>query len=227
MSHAKLIAEPWDVGQMDSYDLGRFPPLWSEWNGKYRDTMRDFWRSHRIGLRRVRHPVRRLVGPVRLGPAPPDRVGQPHHRARRLHPARPRLLRRQAQRGQRRGQPRRHRRQPVLELRRRGPDRRPRHPGPAGTPVPGHARHPAAVVRRADAARRRRARPHPAGQQQRLLPGQRDLLVRLVQRRQRSARLHQAPDRAARTPPGVPPPPLPDRRRRRRAGLVHPGRAPP
>jgi isoamylase len=50
VSQAKLIAEPWDVGQMDSYDLGRFPPLWSEWNGKYRDTMRDFWRSHPVGL---------------------------------------------------------------------------------------------------------------------------------------------------------------------------------
>ena len=47
VSRAKLIAEPWDVGQMDSYDLGGFPPLWREWNGKYRDTMRDFWRSHR------------------------------------------------------------------------------------------------------------------------------------------------------------------------------------
>jgi isoamylase len=47
---AKLIAEPWDVGQFDSYDLGRFPPLWREWNGKYRDTMRDFWRSHPVGL---------------------------------------------------------------------------------------------------------------------------------------------------------------------------------
>src|ERR1700750_312442 len=42
-SQAKLIAEPWDVGQADSYALGKFPPLWSEWNGKYRDTMRDFW----------------------------------------------------------------------------------------------------------------------------------------------------------------------------------------
>jgi glycogen operon protein len=50
VSRAKLIAEPWDVGQMDSYDLGRFPPLWSEWNGRYRDTMRDFWRSHPVGL---------------------------------------------------------------------------------------------------------------------------------------------------------------------------------
>ena len=50
VSRAKLVAEPWDVGQMDSYDLGRFPPLWREWNGKYRDTMRDFWRSHPVGL---------------------------------------------------------------------------------------------------------------------------------------------------------------------------------
>ena len=46
VSQAKLVAEPWDVGQTDSYELGRFPPLWREWNGKYRDTMRDFWRSH-------------------------------------------------------------------------------------------------------------------------------------------------------------------------------------
>jgi len=50
VSRAKLVAEPWDVGQMDSYDLGRFPPLWREWNGKYRDSMRDFWRSHQIGI---------------------------------------------------------------------------------------------------------------------------------------------------------------------------------
>ena len=50
VSRAKLVAEPWDVGQMDSYDLGRFPPVWREWNGKYRDTMRDFWRSHPVGI---------------------------------------------------------------------------------------------------------------------------------------------------------------------------------
>jgi glycogen operon protein len=50
VSPAKLVAEPWDVGQMDSYDVGRFPPLWREWNGKYRDAMRDFWRSHPIGI---------------------------------------------------------------------------------------------------------------------------------------------------------------------------------
>ncbi len=46
ISQAKLIAEPWDVGRLDSYDVGRFPPLWSEWNGRFRDTTRDWWRSH-------------------------------------------------------------------------------------------------------------------------------------------------------------------------------------
>ncbi len=46
VSRAKLIAEPWDVGQMDS--LGGFPPGWREWNGKYRDSMRNFWRSHPV-----------------------------------------------------------------------------------------------------------------------------------------------------------------------------------
>jgi isoamylase len=50
VSRAKLIAEPWDVGQMDSYALGGFPAGWREWNGKYRDSMRDFWRSHPVGL---------------------------------------------------------------------------------------------------------------------------------------------------------------------------------
>lgn len=45
VGRTKLIAEPWDVGQMDSYSLGRFPPLWSEWNGRYRDGVRDFWRG--------------------------------------------------------------------------------------------------------------------------------------------------------------------------------------
>jgi isoamylase len=50
VSRVKLTAEPWDVGQMDSYNLGRFPPLWREWNGKYRDTMRDFWRSTPVGI---------------------------------------------------------------------------------------------------------------------------------------------------------------------------------
>jgi len=44
LSQVKLIAEPWDVGE-GGYQIGNFPPLWSEWNGKYRDTVRDFWRG--------------------------------------------------------------------------------------------------------------------------------------------------------------------------------------
>ncbi|MDP3712758.1 MAG: glycogen debranching protein GlgX [Mycobacteriales bacterium] len=44
VSQAKLIAEPWDIGH-DGYNVGGFPPLWTEWNGKYRDTVRDYWRG--------------------------------------------------------------------------------------------------------------------------------------------------------------------------------------
>ncbi|HEX5473856.1 MAG TPA: glycogen debranching protein GlgX [Vicinamibacterales bacterium] len=44
VSQLKLIAEPWDVGE-GGYQVGNFPPLWSEWNGKYRDCVRDFWRG--------------------------------------------------------------------------------------------------------------------------------------------------------------------------------------
>lgn len=44
ISQAKLIAEPWDVGE-GGYNVGGFPPLWTEWNGQYRDTVRDFWRG--------------------------------------------------------------------------------------------------------------------------------------------------------------------------------------
>src|SRR6202044_4044811 len=44
VSQVKLIAEPWDVGD-GGYQVGKFPPLWSEWNGKYRDTVRDYWRG--------------------------------------------------------------------------------------------------------------------------------------------------------------------------------------
>ncbi len=45
ISQVKLIAEPWDVGE-GGYQVGNFPAYWSEWNGQYRDTMRDFWRGH-------------------------------------------------------------------------------------------------------------------------------------------------------------------------------------
>jgi isoamylase len=55
VSRVKLIAEPWDVGE-GGYQVGNFPPLWSEWNGKYRDWIRDYWRAQpgslpELGLR--------------------------------------------------------------------------------------------------------------------------------------------------------------------------------
>ncbi|MEU0884271.1 glycogen debranching protein GlgX [Lentzea sp. NPDC005914] len=49
VSQVKLIAEPWDVGP-GGYQVGNFPPLWTEWNGQFRDTVRDFWRGEQATL---------------------------------------------------------------------------------------------------------------------------------------------------------------------------------
>jgi glycogen operon protein len=49
VSQVKLIAEPWDVGP-GGYQVGNFPPQWTEWNGKFRDTVRDFWRGEASSL---------------------------------------------------------------------------------------------------------------------------------------------------------------------------------
>ncbi|MCW2539154.1 MAG: glycogen debranching enzyme GlgX [Frankiales bacterium] len=57
INSVKLIAEPWDIGD-GGYQVGEFPPLWTEWNGKYRDTVRDFW-SHGGGVRDLAY---RLTG---------------------------------------------------------------------------------------------------------------------------------------------------------------------
>ncbi|HLU68201.1 MAG TPA: glycogen debranching protein GlgX [Kofleriaceae bacterium] len=49
LQRVKLIAEPWDLGE-GGYQVGNFPPQWSEWNGKYRDLVRDFWRGEQQKL---------------------------------------------------------------------------------------------------------------------------------------------------------------------------------
>lgn len=49
ISQVKLIAEPWDIGE-GGYQVGNFPPQWSEWNGRYRDTIRDYWRGEAATL---------------------------------------------------------------------------------------------------------------------------------------------------------------------------------
>ena len=122
LRHVKLIAEPWDASP-DGYRVGEFPPPWIEWNDQFRDEIRDFWNGRSPGIRDV---ATRLAGSSDLyaddGRSPYASVNFVD-RARRLHGARPGQLRPQAQRGQRRGQPRRHRQQPLLEPRRRGRDR--------------------------------------------------------------------------------------------------------
>ena len=67
VSQVKLIAEPWDVGE-GGYQVGNFPPQWAEWNGKYRDTVRDFWRGETGHARRIRLP---------RSPAPPTCTSTP------------------------------------------------------------------------------------------------------------------------------------------------------
>ena len=86
LSQVKLIAEPWDVGP-GGYQVGNFPVLWTEWNGLYRDTVRDFWRGATNGVGEF---ASRLTGSSDLyadGRAATGRVDQLHHRPRRLHPA--------------------------------------------------------------------------------------------------------------------------------------------
>ena len=113
------------VGRGRAYQVGRFPGYrWAEWNGRYRDTMRRFVRGE-PGI--VGDVAARLAGSADLyqaARAPPGNSVNfvTCHDGFTLE--RPRVVRRQAQRGQRRGQPRRQRRQHELELRRRGTDRR-------------------------------------------------------------------------------------------------------
>jgi isoamylase len=130
LGRAHIIAEAWDAAGL--YQVGDFPGFrWAEWNGHYRDVMRAFVRGD-PGL--IGDVATRIAGSSDLYQAARPAAGQLHqlrHLPRRLHPVRPGQLRRQAQRGQRRGQPRRPQPQPELELRRRGPHRRPGDPGPA------------------------------------------------------------------------------------------------
>ena len=63
LSQVKLIAEPWDVGE-GGYQVGNFPVLWAEWNGKYRDAVRRFWKGDEGARARDGLPARRQPGPV-------------------------------------------------------------------------------------------------------------------------------------------------------------------
>jgi glycogen operon protein len=58
LSQVKLIAEPWDIGE-GGYQVGNFPVLWAEWNGKYRDAVREYWHNRQVGVAELAY---RLTG---------------------------------------------------------------------------------------------------------------------------------------------------------------------
>ena len=178
LSQVKLIAEPWDVGP-GGYQVGNFPVLWAEWNGIYRDTMRDFWRG--AGERRA-SSRQRFTGSSDLyqatGASRSRRsTSSPRTTASRCATSSP------TTRSTTRRTARATATAPTTTARGTAASR-------ATTDDPEvialRARQQrnfladaAPLAGRADAARRRRARPHAARQQQRLVPGQRALVVRL------------------------------------------------
>ena len=181
LSRVKMIAEPWDLGP-GGYQVGNFPVLWTEWNDQYRDTVRDFWRSSANAATFAsrftgssdlyqddgRHPSASInFVTAHDGFTLADLVSYE-----------------------------RKRNEANLEGNRDGRDdnrswncgvegptddpRGRRAARPAATELPRDA---APLAGRADAARRGRARPHAGRQQQRVVPGQRDVVVRLGARR--------------------------------------------
>ena len=187
LSRVKLIAEPWDIGP-NGYQVGNFPPGWAEWNGRYRDDMRSFWKGDAGLAAGARARPARLRRPVR--PAAAESRGRASTSSPRMTASRSLDLysyNEQAQRGERRGQPRRPLRQPQLELRRRGADRRSRRSSTCATACGATLMatlllsQGTPMLLMGDEVGRT-----PGRQQQRLLPGQRDRLARLEGRRRRA-----------------------------------------
>jgi isoamylase len=176
LSQVKLIAEPWDVGP-GGYQVGNFPILWSEWNGIYRDTMRDFWRGAAPSASSPRaSPARPTSTSPTAASRSPRSTSSPPTTASRCATSSPTTTSTTRPTSR---TTRRHRRQPLVELRRRGPTDDPRSSRCAlASSATSSPRCCSRRARRCCSAATS-SRPHPAGQQQRLVPGQRDLLVRL------------------------------------------------
>ena len=106
LAGTKLIAEAWDAAGL--YQVGSFiGDSWKEWNGRFRDDVRAFFRGEPGSVGADRRPAGRQPRDLRARGARGRAERQLRHLPRRLHPERSRVLRPQAQRGQRRGQPRR------------------------------------------------------------------------------------------------------------------------
>ena len=220
LSQVKLIAEPWDVGE-GGYQVGNFPVLWTEWNGIYRDTMRDFWRGEAVvgdfasrftgSSDLYQHDGRKPFASINFitahdGFTLRDLVSynEKHNEAN-------------------------------LEGNRDGDN----HNRSWNHGVEGETDDPAIIELRDRQMRNflatlflsqgvpmllggRRVRADAARQQQRLLPGQRALLARLGARRApaAAARVHEAADRVPPPAPGLPARRLPDGRGAARVGLA-------
>ena len=203
VSQVKLIAEPWDIGE-GGYQVGNFPPQWSEWNGRYRDTIRDFWRGEPSTLAEFGY---RFTGSSDLYEADTRRPTASinfvtAHDGFPLHDLVSYNDKHNEANGEDGNDGESHNRSWNHGV--EGPTDDPDDRGAASPPTPQPDDDAAALPGRADAARRRRARPHPRRQQQRLLPGQRDLLVRLGARRHRVRQVVPAGDGIPPRPSGVP-----------------------
>ena len=207
VSQAKLIAEPWDLGE-GGYQVGNFPSLWTEWNGKYRDTTRDYWRGEPATLPEF---ASRFTGSSDLylnnGRSPHASINfVTAHDGFTLTD----LVSYNDKHNDANGEdgPRRGVAQPVVELRRGGT-----HDDRPILALRARQRRnimddPAAEPGRADDRPRRRDRAHPEGEQQHLLPGQRAVVDGLGERRRGHAGLHPVRDRPAPPAPDLPAPPV-------------------
>ena len=213
ISRVKLIAEPWDVGQWDSYSVGAFPDTWSEWNGRYRDTIRAFWSGRPGVLPELATRVAGssdIYGPTRRRPHASINYVTCHDGFTLRD-----LVSYTSKHNEANGEDNRDGTNDNISWNHgvEGPQRRPGGGVRASPGRAGRAHDAVPVPRGPDAPRRRRARAHPTGEQQRLLPGQRDLLVRLGARRRRPAGVRPARDRDAPGAPGAAPAPVPGRPR--------------
>ena len=208
VSQLKLIAEPWDVGD-GGYQVGNFPPQWAEWNGKYRDCIRDHWAGapHTLG-----EFAYRITGSSDLYEA----AGRRPHASINFVTAHDGFTMRDLvsynekhneANGEDNNDGESHNR--GWNCGAEGPTDDPEINALRARQQRNLIGDAAALPGRADDPRRRRDRPHAERQQQRLLPGQRDLLVRLVDRRRpRCSSSRQQLDRVPPRAPLVPPPPV-------------------
>ena len=232
ISQVKLIAEPWDIGD-GGYQVGEFPPLWTEWNGKYRDTVREFWADGAGGVRDLAY---RLTGSSDLyaddGRLPFASINfVTAHDGFTLRDLATYTRKHNEANGEKNRDGTDDNRSINFGVEGETDDPASTRCGCARFVQP--ADHPAAVHRRADAGGRRRAVSDPGRQQQRLRAGQSDVLAGLVGHRRRpmtwSALTRRliapaqgltgaAPARLLRGPAGG------RRRRLQGPGLVPPGR---